>query len=295
MHDRWKVLAPVDLGSEAEAHVQHALNAAEAVKGDLTMLYVLDGRIRHAEGFEWPANAMAAHRNSAVRRLPVVGSVADTVGRYANDVGADLITVTVGSNRWWNRVWRKSTAAAIARATDRPIYLTDRSAPPLSSAFKSFLCVVALDGTDDPLVRFSEELAQRYDATLVLLHVLPEVNEGLMAYGLLAADDRPLSREVAERRLKELTAGLYCPNLTAITTGSAYRAIEKLRREHEADAVITGRRDGAVSDLDPGVLLSRVPGPVISVRTGSHVLLDSGVLYGRQRAAAIDHRVAVGI
>ena len=49
MHDGWKVLAPVDPGVEAEAHVQHALNAAEAVKGDLTMLYVLDGRTRHAE------------------------------------------------------------------------------------------------------------------------------------------------------------------------------------------------------------------------------------------------------
>jgi len=56
VHHRWKVLAPVDLGSEAEAHVQHALNAAEAVKGDLTMLYVLDGRTRHAEGFGRPGS-----------------------------------------------------------------------------------------------------------------------------------------------------------------------------------------------------------------------------------------------
>jgi hypothetical protein len=283
VHDTWKILAPVDLTSEAEARVQHALDVAEAVQGDLTMLYVLNRQSKRAEPVEWPANAMAAH----VRRLAFTGSIADKVGRYADDLGADLITVTAGPYRGWHRLWKKSAAAAIAKATDRPMCFTSLSAPAPATAFKSILCVVPLDGSDEPLVRFSEELAQRCDATLVFLYVLPEVSEGLIACGIPGADDRPLGREVAEHRLKELTAGLYLPHLTAITTGSAYRSIANLAREHKADVVIAGRSDGAPYDLDAGALLSRVSCPVISVPARSPVPRGSSAMYRRQRAVEL--------
>jgi nucleotide-binding universal stress UspA family protein len=147
--------------------------------------------------------------------------------------------------------------------------------------------VVALDGTDEPLVRFSEEMAQRCDATLVFLHVLPEVSEGLIAYAIPGAVDRPLSREVAGHRLKQLTARLDLPHLMAITTGSPYRSIANFAREHKADVVITGRRDGALSDLDAGALFSRVSRPVISVPVDCHVLRRSSARYRGQRAMEI--------
>src|SRR4051812_37291553 len=63
MHHRSKILAPVDLGSEAEARVHHALHVAEALQGDLTLLYVVDGRRKLADPVEWPRNAMARHHN----------------------------------------------------------------------------------------------------------------------------------------------------------------------------------------------------------------------------------------
>jgi hypothetical protein len=151
-------------------------------------------------------------------------------------------------------------------------------------AFRSILCVVALDGTDDPLVRFSEEVAQRCDATLVLLHVLPEVSEALLAFGVPGIDDRPLGREVAERRLGQLTAGLSRPHLTAITAGSAYRSIANLAREHKTDVVITGRRDGTLSSLDAGAVLSRVSCPVISVPVDSRSGLTAGPVHKRLSA-----------
>jgi nucleotide-binding universal stress UspA family protein len=260
VHEKWKILAPVDLGSEAEARVQHALNVAAAVQGDLTLLYVLDGRATRAEPVEWPANAMVDQRNCKVRRVVLVGSVAETVGRYAGDLGADLVTVTAGSFRWWNRFWKRSAATGIAAVTDVPVCITRLSSPALPTAFRSILCVVALDGTDEPLVRFSEEVAQRCDATLVLLHVIPEVSEALIAHGIPGVDDRPLSREVAEQRFRELTARLSRPHLTAITTEPAYRSIANAAREHKADVVITA--------LDAESVLSRVSCPVMSIPVG---------------------------
>jgi nucleotide-binding universal stress UspA family protein len=289
VHDRWKILAPVDLGSEAGARVQHALNVSEAVQGDLTLLYVINGRSKGAEPVEWPASAVAGHCRCEVRRLVLVGSVAERVGRYADDLGADLVTVTAASYRWWSRLWRRSAAAEIAAATDRAVCFTRLSAPASANAFRSILCVVALDGTDDPLVRFSEELAQRCDATLLLLHVVPEVSEGLLAFGVPGVEDRPLNKEVAEQRLRELTAGLSRPHLTAITTGSAYRSIAKLAREYEADVVITGRGDGTLSGLDASAVFSRVSCPVISVPVGSrYVVGRRGSWRGHSDSSLLD-------
>jgi nucleotide-binding universal stress UspA family protein len=276
---RWKILAPVDLGSDAEARVQRALNVARALQGDLTLLHVINERSRRTNPVEWPANALASHRSCAIRRLVLMGSLPETVRRYADDLGADLVTVTAGSYRWWNRLWRRSAAAKIAAATDRPMCVATLSAPTPATPFRSIVCVVALDGTDDPLIRFSEEVAQRCDATLFLLHVIPEVSEGLLAFGVPGIEDRPLSREVAQRRLRDLTSGLSRPHLTTITTGSAYREIANLVREHRADVVITGRRDGALSDLDAGALLSRVSCTVISVPLGSRRLVGSSPVY----------------
>jgi hypothetical protein len=148
--------------------------------------------------------------------------------------------------------------------------------------------VVALDGTDEPLVRFSEELARNCDATIVLLHVVPEVSEALLVYGIPGVEDRPLSREVAERRLRDLTAGLSLPHLTSIASGSAYRCIANAAREHNVDVVTTGRqRAGAIADLEPASVLARVSCPVISVPVASHAVHRRGVAQTRVRAADI--------
>jgi hypothetical protein len=98
---------------------------------------------------------------------------------------------------------------------------------------------------------------------------VPEMSEALLAYGVSGAEDRPLSRKVAEHRLRKVAAGLTIPHLTAITTGSEYRSIANLAREHKADVVITGRRDGALSTIEARAVLSRASCPFISVPVGS--------------------------
>jgi hypothetical protein len=68
--------------------------------------------------------------------------------------------------------------------------------------------------------------------------------------------------------MRELTSAMSFPHLTAITTGSAYSSLAELAREHNADLVITGRRNGALSGVEADALLSRVSCPVISVPAG---------------------------
>ena len=150
--------------------------------------------------------------------------------------------------------------------------------------------MLSLDGTDEAVIGFSEELAHRCGATLVFLHVLPEVSEALLAYGVMADGDRPLSREAAEQRMTELMRDVSRPHLTAITTGSAYRSIGKLAKEHEADLIITSRRNGALSDFDAGRLLSGVACPVISVAVSSAPLSWS-VVHRHRRSMEVGRSI----
>jgi nucleotide-binding universal stress UspA family protein len=283
---RWKVLAPIDLASNPETRVQHAISVAEAVHGDLTLLYVVDDRrSRPTEPVEWPAHAIAERARSSIRRVVLFGSVAETAARYADDIGADLLSVTSAPSGIGKRLWKSSIADHIGVCTDRPVCVSQISAGPPPSDFRSILCVVALDGTDDPIVSVGAELAQRSDATIVLLHVIPEVSEGLLAYGIPGTDDRPLSREVAEHRLRELTAGLSRPHLGSIASGSTYRGIAHAARKHNVDLIITGRRTaGSTARLDQRSVLARVSCPVISVPAGSRALVHSTIFQEPVRA-----------
>jgi hypothetical protein len=51
--------------------------------------------------------------------------------------------------------------------------LRPAGSPDTGDGLRSILYVIALDGIDDPLGRFSEEVAQRCDGALVLLDVIP--------------------------------------------------------------------------------------------------------------------------
>lgn len=264
VRNTWKILAPVDLGSQAEARVQHALNLAEATQGDLTLLYVIDEDSKRAQPVEWPVNAMMPRCGYNVRRLVLTGRVRETVAEYAETLDADLIAVTTRWGPWWSRLRRKPLVRNTAKPVERAVCLTRLSDPIPTAEFKSIVCVVNLDGAENGLIEFSREMAQRSGATLIYLHVLPEMSEGALAYGV-AGSDRPLGKEVAEDRLRELTARLSVPYLTAIRTGSAYASIAKLAREHKADLVIIGRSEASLSALDPDAVLSRAPCPVMSV------------------------------
>jgi hypothetical protein len=96
---KWKIPAPVDLRSEAKVRVRHALDVAEALQGDLTLLYVPNGPPQRAVRVEWPGNAMASPDSCEVRRLVLPGSV-----RRRSD---DTLTI-------WARTWSFSRPARIA-------------------------------------------------------------------------------------------------------------------------------------------------------------------------------------
>ncbi len=275
MQTAWKLLAPIDLARHAQACVQHAIDVASSMRADLTLLYVVDPlRSRPGRPIEWPRNAMVEHSGCHIRRAVFSGPVVGMISQYAEDVDADLVILTSRYGGGWTRLWTGSVAADIAASTRRPVCLTSEKVLANGRRFRChrILCVLTLDGSDDPVVLHAEALANRFGGELLLLHVVPEISEALLAYGIAAADDRPLSESVAAQRIRELAAGISCPHSTSIVSGSAYTSISRIARKYGADLAVVGKPSSGCTHgpgLDFRTLLGRLSCPLLSIPTSS--------------------------
>ena len=93
----------------------------------------------------------------------------------------------------WTRFWKHSVTGEVMESTRRPVCVTDLRLADTDYRFRSrrILCVLNLDGTDDPLVLQAEALAQRSGGELILLGVVPEIDEGLLLEAIPGLD-RPV-------------------------------------------------------------------------------------------------------
>jgi hypothetical protein len=137
------------------------------------------------------------------------------------------------------------------------------------------LCVAGLEGQDAGLLQQAQEVAARSGAELILLHVVPEVSEGLLMFGIEGSGGRPLSVQLAREKLAELTASIPMPVTTSVMIGPPAKCIGLAAREHAADLVIAPRvarharfeRGGAYT-ADLGASLSRLNCPMLTVPVG---------------------------
>jgi nucleotide-binding universal stress UspA family protein len=275
MQPAWKILAPIDLSINAEGPVEHATNIAVAMGAELTLLHVVDQRRNSRRGrLRWPSNALNdVLTDCAVHRLILpAGDPAETIARYAEFINADLLAVTSEHYGRWSRFWTHSVTRDVMRCTKRPVCVTDRRSANGDFSFRcrKILCVLTLDGTDDQLLTHAQSLAQRSASDLVLLGVVPEVDEGIMLETILGFD-RPLSPSVALERIRVLGEGLSVRHETSVMIGSPYNCIRIAARERGADVVIAARPSPGSTEskyLDMQSVLRSLPCTLISV-TGS--------------------------
>jgi nucleotide-binding universal stress UspA family protein len=277
MQPAWKILAPIDLAADSEVRVQHAIQVATALAGELTLLYVVEpGSRQQARKLDWPADALTSDLNGRIRRIVLPGDVAETIGHYADDMNADLVTITSRHYGRWMRFRKDSIAAELMSSTHRTVCVTSTRSLNTDRPFecRRVLCVVALDGTDDPVLLQAQALAERCSGELILLHIVPEIRESVLAYRFAGADDRPLSERVAKQRIGDLSASLSVPHTTSVMTGSAYKCIGAAVQSHRADIVVAARflpEPVQSSGLDLRTIMGRLDCPLISVAAPSRL------------------------
>ena len=239
MQPRWKIFAPIDLDDAASGSVRHACEVADVFGGDLVPLNVLD------ETFE------------------------QQIRRAGWPLDASMLLLTPRRERSWTGIWRRPVTEQILRLTDLPVYVANL--PRLGKDYRfecrKVMCVVNLDGTDDAIIDSAAAVASRSGARIEILHVLPEVSEGLLAMGI-AQTDRPLSKDVAMDRIRALGATLRDSYTSSIAVGSLRKSIVSAAKKSGADLVILGRaKPGEWAPYCPGIqsLTRRLTCPVLSV------------------------------
>jgi hypothetical protein len=147
------------------------------------------------------------------------------------------------------RLWTGSVAADIAASTTRPVCVTSEKALANGRRFgcHRILCVLTLEGSDDPVVLHAEALANRFRGELRLLHVVPELSGALLhtesrqqtivlcpkvsplsASGNLrhASLARTRHRWLAVRLIHQLIEWLGSTVLTSLWLASRHRAVQ---------------------------------------------------------------------
>lgn len=271
MQPVWQVLAPIDLLTDPEGPVEHAISISGALGAELTLLYVSrQRRFQEAGRRGWPRNAFnEARTKRAIHRVILPGDPAETISRYAEFINADLLVMTAEHHRRWSRYWRSSVTEGVLARTLRRVCITDPGSADRDNRFsgRRILCVLSLDGTDDSLLWQAEALAQRSRGELILLGVVPGIDEGLLLE-TVPGYDRPLSAQLAAQRLQALGKGITVPYRTSIMTGSDYNCIRDAAEEQSADVVIAARPSRGQTEaqfLRVRAILRGLPCPLVSV------------------------------
>ena len=293
MQPVWKVLAPIDLSIDPEGPVEHATNIAKAMGAELTLLYVVDQRWYKRMGrLRWPPNALnEAWTGCDIHRRVLPGNPAETISRYADFINADLLAMTSENYGRWSRSWKHSVTGDVMGCTRRPVCVTDLRSADADYRFRCrrILCALSLDGTDDPLVLQAEALAQRSGGDLILMGVVPGIDEGLLLE-TVPGFDRPLSPSLAVERIQALGKGISVPYRTLVMIGSPYNCIRVAAREHYADVVMAARPSPGRTEsncLYMRSVLRRLLCPLVSV-TGSLASVRS-ITREREAAPEFEH------
>lgn len=277
MQQPWKVLAPIDLADDPEVAVEHAIHVAIAMDAELTLLYVANQRQHKKDNrIGWPQNALTDSRTPRrIRRRVLSGKAAETIVRYAELSDADLVLMTSENFGGWKRFWKHSVTADVMASSRRPVWITDWKSVDDDYHFKSrtILCMLNLDGMDEPVVRHAELLAYRSGGELVLASAVPEGGEHLL-HEAIGGLDRPLTTKLALERMGAVGATLSVPYKTYVMTGPLNRCARLAAHRHSTDLVMApNAAPGNMYDcgLEIRSVLRQLPCPLVSVPHSSPV------------------------
>jgi nucleotide-binding universal stress UspA family protein len=266
----WNVVAAVALERNTDGQTRYAIETAASLPANLTVLYVGPDRIFARRMFQVGGGSCEA----LLEKNP-----AQSIVRYAHAVEADLILLTDDHFGVPRRFWKPTVAQAVMRLSPKPVMAAGHclheeiTGEPLARAwpYRVILCPLALDSSDRTVMDHAAVVARKWDAELVLLGVVPKIDDGLLAE-MRPASLRPLCEQQAASRLQFLASRLSVPNRTVVRTGSAEKAIEEVSRECEADLLIAARAfphgSGAFRP-DLNSLRRKLHCPVLSVVEGS--------------------------
>jgi hypothetical protein len=239
-----RILVPVSSGE----HIRHSLHRIGTVvndlRADLTLIRILDP---FREGGPKPAiqewkgikpeqfGVDRFHCHVDIHPDPVSG-----LAHYADENKMDVIMMPprpVGLG--WLFPPAPTFSKRLLAASPCPVWSLDGEGRPgnMSQRVQRVLCAVS--GNDLNVLKFAATLCAKLNARLFLLHVVPEINEGLLAYGL--DDSVALTIEKGMELLADMQGRVGVSAQPIVEMGNTTAGIRRAAKTLNVDLVITGR------------------------------------------------------
>jgi len=207
------------------------------------------------------------------RRIVVDADVAAAVRRMSADAEYHLVMAPAAPA---TRFWRRSRRAALVGAGDVPLWtIGDVASAGRATVIRRLACEVTLEARGDRHLPFARRLAARLGARLVVVHVVPPIDDGTIADGHTAT--RPLHPEVARAELLGLVGD--DPVEIAIGTGPRASTLRQLLAATRADLLCAPAGDAA-GPWRLAAHLRRAPCPVVIAGPHAHRAWSDGSALG---------------
>lgn len=232
------LLFPVLSKAEGKDELKGVAGLASKLAARLTLLRVVDP---FREGGPRPAGEEAATYGLDRARVYVHShpDPARSIAEFVRQAKVDGIVFPPQRRKWLPAVLRrKEVLRRLSGETSCPMWLMAEKEDEPPREIQRILCAVS--GRDHKVLETAGALSQRIGAKLFVLHVVPEVHEGSLAYGF----DRhiALSAENATQLLAEMQRECGTDGQPIIEIGEKNRCVRKAARALRAELVITGRK-----------------------------------------------------
>ncbi|MGE0363340.1 MAG: universal stress protein [Vicinamibacterales bacterium] len=197
------------------------------------------------------------------RRIVVDADVAAAIRRVSAEAEYHLVMAPAAPA---THLWRRSRRTALVGTGDVPLWtMGDAASADRATVIRRLACEVTLEARGDRHLPFARQLAARLGARLIVVHVVPPIDDGTIADGLTAT--RPLHPEVARAQLQQLMGD--DPVEIAIGTGPRASTLRQLLEATRADLLCAPAGDAA-GPWRLAAHLRRAPCPVVIAGPHAH-------------------------
>jgi len=245
MPDAFNLLFLTDFQDPSYRAIPAISYLASQIETSLTILHVYRGADERedAEGDVRSFFAEAEHY-AGCRRIAIEAHGEDhaaaLVEQYCKTARPDLIIAPGGDRLAPLRWLRSSFRGRLLERVDAPLWtFTARAGERVRfGSTRRIACYVDFESENINHLVAAVDLAAHLDATLQLLHVVPNVSEGTLGVGWHT--DRPLHADVAERRLRHLLNPFHRRVEVAVGVGDEETALPELLEQCRSDLVFFG-------------------------------------------------------
>ena len=258
------ILFPVDFSERCRFAAPFVKMIAERCHANLTVMHVIElpvsvystighdimlnlPAMRHSARDQLETFVRAELAGVPLRTAVEEGRAAAAIAHFADEHGIDLVMMPTHGYGPFRRTLLGSVTAKVLHDAFCPVWTDAHVELPSATAqldCKSILCAVDLEAKTIPLIRHAAGLGSEFDATVRLVHAIPEAES--LPENHFELEHRRFLFERARDELRRVQADAGTAFDVCMEGGSPAKVVRAAAEHHQADLVVIGR--GAIQE-----------------------------------------------